>query len=157
MYLSLKMVFGSLLLLSSVGTLIFINIISDPLFLLESDDIILSSELYNNAPRDNVYINEIYIRNNKLAINISYGGGCKNHNFSLIGSNEYLESYPMRTSLLLSHQSNNDTCLVMFTRILAFNLDPLREYTLELYPGYKNTIKLFIEGGQEVFSLDYDI
>ncbi|MHA2054994.1 MAG: hypothetical protein ACW99F_15515 [Candidatus Hodarchaeales archaeon] len=157
MYLSMKMVFGSLLIISSMSTLIFVNMITDPLFLLESDDIILNKELYDSAPRDSVYINDVYIRNNHLLVNISYGGGCKDHNFTLIGSTEYLESYPIRTTLLLSHQSNNDTCLAMFTRILLFNLSPLKKDFQELYLEYTDTLLLRIEGGQEVFNLSYNL
>ena len=157
MYISMKWVFCLIFLISSIGSLIFINTTTDPLFLTEGEDIILSNDLFFQSPRDAVYINEINIKSDKLTVNISYGGGCKDHNFSLIGSNEYLESYPVRTSLLLSHQSNNDTCTAFFTQMLVFNLRTLKNNFQEMYPEYKGVLQLYVLGGQEVFTLEYSI
>lgn len=157
MYFSLKFLFGSALLIGSIGSLIFINIVTDPLFLIETEDIILDNDLYTEAPRDGVYIEEIFIHNNHLVVEFSYGGGCAEHFFSLIGSNEYMESYPVRTSILLSHQSNNDTCTALFTAKLGFSLMPLKNEFHTMYPEYAGPLKLSIAGGQEVFILDYDI
>ena len=56
-------------------------------------------------------INEIEIVEDQLLINVSYGGGCEQHDFLLISSNTNInEEGDQLDALFLSHDSNNDVC-----------------------------------------------
>jgi hypothetical protein len=118
-------------------------------------DIIIDKDLHNDAHRDPVTINDAKIIQNKLILNISYGGGCQNHEFLLIGTGEYAESYPVQTQILLSHNSNNDTCLAFFTRLITFDLTPLKQHYQNVYNEGSATIVLHIDGGNGGISLNY--
>jgi hypothetical protein len=144
--------------ITSLGLLAMIIIgafILNPVLFLESDDIIISNSLYIIAPRDNVQINDATITGNKLVMNASYGGGCKEHEFRLIASDLWLESYPVQTHVLFSHNANQDMCEAYFTEQFIFNLSPLKERYQELYQEDSATIVLRIEGGKENFSINY--
>jgi len=155
MAISLKVLGGIFLLLVSSSMLVFLTVISNPYLFLDKEKIILDNNLYAEAPRDSIFINHLNINNQYLIINFSYGGGCQKHEFYLIGSEEYMESYPVQTNILLSHNSNNDSCLAWFTEVKIFDLTPLQHQYQELYSVKSATIILRIQGGQEVFSIDF--
>ena len=146
----------SLVLLTSVTGLIFIGPVLLNNLLYPSDSgIIIGKDLYNNAHRDPVTINDAKIIQNKLIFNISYGGGCQNHEFLLIGTGDYAESYPVQTRILFSHNSNNDTCLAFFTRLITFDLTPLKQHYQNVYNEGSATIVMHIDGGNGGISLNY--
>ena len=152
---SLKIIGGIFLLLISSSMVVFLTVISNPYLFLNKEKIILDHNLYTEAPRDSVFINNLRIDNQYLIINFSYGGGCKKHEFYLIGSEQYMESYPVQSNILLSHNSYNDTCLVWFTEVKIFDLTPLKDQYQELYSEKSATIILRVQGGQEVFKVDF--
>ncbi len=60
---------------------------------------------------DLYWINEIEIVEDQLLINVSYGGGCEQHDFLLISSNTNInEDGDQLDALFLSHDANNDLC-----------------------------------------------
>lgn len=155
MAISLKILGGIFLLLVSSSMLGFLFVISNPYLFLNNEKIILDCNLYAEAPRDSIYINNLKISNQYLSINFSYGGGCQKHEFFLIGSEQYMESYPVQTNILLSHNSNNDSCLAWFTEVKIFDLTPLKLQYQELYSENSATVILRVQGGQEVFIIDF--
>ena len=48
--------------------------------------IIIDDIHYQSAPRDPITINNIQLHKDILRFNISYGGGCKEHEFQLIAT-----------------------------------------------------------------------
>ena len=56
-------------------------------------------------------INEIEIFENQLLINVSYGGGCEQHDFLVLSSNTQINDDGNQIdALFLSHDANNDGC-----------------------------------------------
>ncbi len=155
MSISLKLVIGSFITVGLLGLIVVGAFIMNPVFFLESEDIIVNNSLYQSAPRDSVLINDVSIIGKKIVINVSYGGGCKDHLFRLIASDSWLESYPVQTPVLFSHESNDDMCEAFFTELFSFNLNPLKERYQELYRETSATIHLRIEGGTDYIGIDF--
>lgn len=78
-----------------------------------------------------------------LTLNVSYNGGCKDHNFQLLGSKMIQKSLPPIRNLMLIHNANNDDCRELIERELKFNISdfkyPQGDIMLALQ-GYKPKI-----------------
>jgi hypothetical protein len=107
---------------------------------------LLDSSFYENASRDTVNFNQITLDQDRLTIDLSYSGGCRNHIFTLIGSNEFMESNPVRTDIVLSHNANDDPCEAWLREKLYFDLSPLKEAYQEAYSMSSGSIILLLEG-----------
>jgi len=111
-------------------------------------DIIIDDSYYQNASRDPVTINDVKNYNNILHVNVSYGGGCEEHEFQLIASS-FMESEPVQVNVLLSHEDNDDPCDAWITENLSFNLLPLKKAWQHSYQEKSGTIVMNIEGWEE--------
>ena len=91
-----------------------------------------------------------------LTLRVSYSGGCANHHFRLYGSSAFMESYPVQTHLLLTHEDEGDPCDAIVTDTLRFSLAPLRE---TYQRGYQSEHGIIIAhlllSGQDAVSLRY--
>ena len=150
-----KIFIGSVILAGLIGLIVISPILLDALLYPVDSDIIIDENLRANAHRDSIIIHNVKINQDRITFNISYGGGCQDHEFLLIGAGVYAESYPVQTQILLSHNSNNDTCLALFTDFLTFDLSPLKQHYRNLYSEDSATIILHIEGGKEGTSIAY--
>ncbi len=83
----------------------------------------------------------IGIREDKLLIRVSYGGGCRLHLFQLNWDGQIMESNPFQVDLELSHNNNEDMCRALITEDLQFDLS-----TLQGFPKQKMQINLKSEG-----------
>lgn len=153
MSLSAKLVIGILLIISIPSLLVLgfyaLNQLNEADL---SDDyigiqqILLDNSSYETAPRDIVTFNQISLNKDRLTIDLSYGGGCREHIFSLIGSNVFMESNPVRTNVVLSHDANDDPCEVWLKEELYFDLSPLKESYQEAYLVSSGSIIILLEG-----------
>ena len=57
-----------------------------------------------------VDILDVKISGNVMTLKIGYAGDCKNHEFSIIGSQMISKSLPPIRNIQLIHNSNNDNC-----------------------------------------------
>ena len=117
-------------------------------------DIILDDSYYQNASRDPVNINNVKLHRNILYVNVSYSGGCKEHEFTLIASS-FMESNPVQVNILLSHNDNNDPCDMWITEEMAFNLIPLKKGWQCSYLEKSGIIILNIQGWEESIYYDF--
>jgi len=111
-------------------------------------DIILGDSLYQNAPKDPIVFNEIKLDRNIILMNVSYGGGCEEHEFALIATS-FMESYPVQVNVLLSHEDNDDPCDMWITEIMTFNLLPLKKSWQQEYNKKSGIIVMNIQGWEE--------
>jgi len=116
-------------------------------------NIIIDDSLYQSAPRDPLTINDIRLIKNHLEFNISYGGGCEEHEFQLY-STSFMESYPVQVNILLSHEDNDDPCDMWITETLIFNIFPLKESWQKSYNNNSGIIIMNIQGWSE--SINYE-
>lgn len=93
-----------------------------------------------------VSITEVTVVDNVMKIGVSYSGGCKDHDFDLVGSENIAKSLPAQRGITLVHKMNDDTCRELITETLEFNIEELaykKETGSEiilLLNGYKGKI-----------------
>jgi hypothetical protein len=47
---------------------------------------------------------------NKLHLTVEYSGGCKQHEFKILGSKAILKSFPAQRPIMITHNANSDEC-----------------------------------------------
>ena len=72
-------------------------------------------------------INAATLEGDTLTLNVSYGGGCEKHVFTLVAESRFLESYPVQLRVSLAHNANDDPCEDAITEDYHFDLTPLKE------------------------------
>lgn len=76
-------------------------------------------------PMDEYGLNQIDITKDQLLINVTYGGGCENHDFKMILHDESpIDGGGQQIQILsLSHNANNDVCnALILDHELCFNI-----------------------------------
>lgn len=76
--------------------------------------------------RDEVVINEANISGNCININLSYGGGCGEHDFEL-RLLPMCATPPMPPIIQLVHNGNGDLCQAYLTKNMSFDISALKE------------------------------
>jgi len=86
----------------------------------------LSEDQRDQYKLDSFRMDSAYLDEDWLLMKVSYGGGCREHEFNLWK----LTADPLnpeRIEIGLSHESNADPCYGYITRWLVYSLVPLRE------------------------------
>ena len=78
------------------------------------------------GPRDGFDIKSTSLAGDVLSVIVSFGGGCKAHDFKLFWDGTSLETNPPQVTLVLAHDGHGDTCEAFVTRTLTFDLAPLK-------------------------------
>ena len=91
---------------------------------------------------DRYVLNTISITDDTLTLNVSYGGGCRTHQFTLIASESFMESFPVQLRISLAHNANADLCRAWLTEDLQFDLTPIKTLYQEGYRQEAGTIIL---------------
>ena len=95
-------------------------------------------------------ISSVSVDGNIMTVEVTYGGGCKDHSFQMIGSSTIAKSMPAIRSIQLSHVSNGDECKKMLIQKLKIDISAL---------AYKQTsgseIYLALEGWTEKIKYAY--
>ena len=133
--------------------------------IIETDQSKENTELTVDEPRDTTSLLEIItqqphssqdtgdayqvisamIDNDVLWLEVSYGGGCKEHFFKMYYSNEIQEGKNGHhtATATLWHNGNNDVCRSIVSQKIRFNLEPIKskDYKeLEISIGGQKTI-----------------
>lgn len=95
-------------------------------------------------------INKISISDNIMTINLSFSGGCKEHDFQLIGSEMVMKSYPAKRPVVLLHHSNGDECEKLITKEIQFDIS-------NLAIAKKNGEKIYLLIGKEQYLYEYKL
>ena len=72
-------------------------------------------------------INAATLEGDTLRVNVSYGGGCETHAFTLVAEPRFLESFPVQLRVSLAHDANGDRCEAWITENHHFDLTPIKE------------------------------
>jgi len=78
-----------------------------------------------NTTSDLIDISDISVKGNVISINVSYSGGCNDHTFQLIGSENISKSLPPLRTIQLVHNANGDACRKLEERTLEFDISDL--------------------------------
>ncbi len=84
-------------------------------------------KINDHAPSDPITIDTIEIRRNIMYIDVTYSGGCEEHDFKVIGSNAIAKSMPAIRSVQLIHNANGDSCRALKKVKLEVYIEDLAE------------------------------
>src|SRR3989338_2634747 len=96
-------------------------------------------------------IKNIEVINQDLVIEVSYGGGCEDHEFDLIWDGSFMKSNPPQVNLDLYHNANNDLCKAIKYETLRYDIYPLIENYINSYGDNSN---LTINLGDEIINFN---
>ena len=96
---------------------------------------------------DDPYVaNSAAIDGDQLTISVSYAGGCRNHIFTLVISESFMESDPVQLPAVLAHEANGDPCEAYPTESVVFDLALVRTRYRQSYGPGSGKVVLRIMG-----------
>lgn len=95
---------------------------------------------------DPYVVNSATIDGHLLTIEVSFGGGCRRHDFTLVFSETFRESDPVQLSAVLAHDANGDPCEAYLTESHVFDLTPVRMRYQKFYGLASAQVALQIAG-----------
>ena len=94
----------------------------------------ITDQLPDSIQLDSFNLKDIEITGDIITLNLTHGGGCKEHNYSLFMSPvAFLESQPVQANLYLQHNSNGDACEALIDTNVSFNLRSIAELYQTFY------------------------
>ena len=96
----------------------------------------------NRFGTDEYALNSATITDDTLDVSVSYSGGCKEHQFTLVVSDTFLESFPVQLHVSIAHNANGDTCEAYPTNNYRFDLTPIKKMYQTAYRQEAGTIVL---------------
>ena len=93
---------------------------------------------------DHYVLNSAAVAGDALTLDLSFGGGCGTHDFTLVVSASFLESSPVQLPVSLAHDANGDPCEAWLTEQYVFDLTLVKERYRDAYgPGAGAVVLLF--------------
>jgi hypothetical protein len=83
------------------------------------------------------------IEGNILTIEVSYSGGCNEHEFQLYFDGNYMKSLPPKANFILTHDNKGDACRSIVNKTLKFDISKAQ------YAGQKEMM-VMVDGFGEV-------
>ncbi len=83
--------------------------------------------------KDAFELNEAAITGDTLAVTVSFSGGCRDHQFTLVASGAFMESDPVQLNVALAHNANDDSCEAWITEGYLFDLAPIKALYQKAY------------------------
>ncbi|HEX7123210.1 MAG TPA: hypothetical protein VF178_12615 [Gemmatimonadaceae bacterium] len=97
-------------------------------------------------PRDPVTITSATITGDTLILDVSFSGGCAEHQLQLLVDTVWMESYPVQIGALLAHDDRDDPCDAIVTGAVRFDLRPLAQAYRRAYQSASGKIALRLAG-----------
>ncbi len=117
---------------------------SSPLEPREEQLPLLDASGANTSRTDPAEILSAAVMGDRLRVEVRYGGGCKEHHFSLLQPGAFRESSPAQIDLALAHDAQDDPCRAQVGRILVFDLSPLKQLYEDSYGEAHGMIELYL-------------
>ncbi|MYE93948.1 MAG: hypothetical protein F4086_02195 [Gemmatimonadetes bacterium] len=95
---------------------------------------------------DPYVVNSAALDGDRLTLEVSYSGGCRDHAFTLVISASFRESDPVQLPAVLAHEANGDSCEAWLTESHVFDLTLVKNRYREFYGPGPGRIVLDIEG-----------
>ena len=97
--------------------------------------------------KDAFELNAAKIAGDTLAVTVSYGGGCRDHQFTLVAAGAFMESDPVQLNVALAHNANDDPCERWVTEGYFFSLAPIKALYQKAYQQDSGVIVLQLKDG----------
>ena len=101
-------------------------------------------------PSDPVTIKSATVKGDTLELWANYGGGCRAQSFLLLSDAAWMESYPVQVGVRLARDAQGDNCRALLSRMLRFDLSPLKVAYNEAYQTTTGILRLNIRGFSSV-------
>jgi hypothetical protein len=101
-------------------------------------------------PSDPVTVISATVKGDSLELVVNYGGGCRAQSFLLLADNAWMESYPVQVGVRVARDAQGDNCKALLSRMLRFDLTPLKIAYNEAYQTSTGIIRLNISGFSSV-------
>jgi hypothetical protein len=116
-----------------------------PLSAAGAETIILAGP--NDAwPSDPLAIEAARIQGDTLVATITHGGGCRDHDYRVVASTAWMESFPVQVLARISHDAHADACRALLRRELRVSLAPLARAYREAYREASGSLVLRLTG-----------
>lgn len=95
----------------------------------ETDCTPLTAGTYDDdfLPNDDISINSATIEDDCLFISVTHSGGCEDHEYELVELPLFCGTPPLPpTALQLRHDSNDDFCEALITKVISYDLSSLQ-------------------------------
>ncbi|MCC6600636.1 MAG: hypothetical protein IT223_08155 [Crocinitomicaceae bacterium] len=92
----------------------------------KNDKVIVESEYRWPGTTDAFELLAIKVEGDSLKVDVQYGGGCREHDFSLHTNLQYLKSLPPQLNLYLEHENHDDNCRALISKTLSFEISAIR-------------------------------
>ncbi len=94
---------------------------------------------------DHHVLNDAAVDGDILTLNVSYGGGCEPHEFTLVISGSFVDAEPVELHAVLAHDANNDSCEAFLTEEYIFDLDVIKTRCQDRYRQDAGTVVLLLD------------
>lgn len=101
-------------------------------------------------PSDPVTITSAVVKGDTLELWANYGGGCRAQSFLLLSDAAWMESYPVQVGVRLARDAQGDHCKALLSRMLRFDLAPLKAAYNEAYQTSTGILRLNLRGFSSV-------
>jgi len=117
-----------------------------PLAAASARSIVLADPDDARWPSDPLNIESAQIKADTLIASVVHGGGCRDHEYQLVVSTMWMESFPVQVPARISHDANGDLCRALLHRELRFSLAPLAQAYREAYRQTNGSIVIRLAG-----------
>lgn len=94
---------------------------------------------------DAYVVNSARIDGDRLVVEVSFSGGCRDHAFVLVVSTFFKESDPVQLDVVLAHNAYGDPCEAWPTETHSFDLALVRDQYREFYGEGSGVVLLQIK------------
>jgi hypothetical protein len=101
-------------------------------------------------PSDPVTIISAVVKGDTLELWANYGGGCRAQSFLLLSDAAWMESYPVQVGVRVVRDAQGDNCKALLSRMLRFDVSPLKIAYNEAYRATSGILRLNIRGFSSV-------
>ena len=96
-----------------------------------------------------------------LTVTLSRGGGCKDHDFTLVAAPEFREKDPVELAFTIVHDNMGDMCEAYLTDEVEFDLTKIKDLYEAAYPESDGVVSLAFQtpdgSACDYAGLDYDL
>ena len=107
---------------------------------------VIVSDTPGDLGDDDYALNAARIAGDTLTLNLSYGGGCAAHEFTLVAAETFMASSPVQLAVHLAHDAHGDPCEAWLTTDYEFDLTAIRDRYRQQYGSAAGRIVLLLAG-----------
>lgn len=94
---------------------------------------------------DHYVLNDAAVNGDTITLNVSYSGGCEEHEFTLVISESFVKTEPVGLAAALAHDANNDSCEAFLTEEYIFDLDVIKMRYQDRYRQNTGRVVLLLD------------